>query len=80
MKVYLRSVDDVRSVVDEATQMQINAYVGHQNGFVDIKSIMGIFSLNLLEYLQLRFENESSHRITTFINHLRLKGIKVEEE
>lgn len=56
MKILLNTVDKVKSFVDKATKMTSSVYIKCGRYIVDGKSILGIFSLNLLKPMMMVVE------------------------
>ncbi len=63
MKISLNTVDKVKSFVDKTTKMTSNVYIKCGRYIVDGKSILGIFSLNLLEPMLMVVEPEDDDYI-----------------
>lgn len=78
-KIKLNTISDVKNFIKEAINIEhIDIFIRQGRYIVDGKSIMGIFSLNLLEELDMEIVGLNVD-IQVFINQLRNLGIKVRE-
>lgn len=83
LRINLRSIDIVRRFVDYTNELSFEAFVKSGRYTVDAKSVMGIFSLDLLEDLELILEpqtEEDSKKIVKFIDDITELGVVVGEE
>lgn len=75
-KIRLNSIEKVKIFCDAAEKVDVEIYVRQGEYDVLATSIMGIFSLNLLEDLELVIEpNVKVGEINEFINTLNEKGL-----
>lgn len=68
MKIKLNTINDVKEFVSECSKYDADIYVNQKKYVVNGKSALGIFSMNLLEPVDVTFDstndkNEFYHRI-----------------
>ncbi len=77
VKIRLSSIQDVRSFVDIVTKHNIDVDLSSGRYVVDAKSIMGIFSLDLLNPITLSAQTENEAEAAALL--AELKDFIVEE-
>ncbi len=77
VKIRLSSIQDVRSFVDTVTKYNIDVDLSSGRYVVDAKSIMGIFSLDLLSPITLSAQTDDEAEVTALLSDL--KAFIVEE-
>ena len=72
MKIELKTIQDVKSFVEISSKYyDIDIVVKQGRYKVDGKSILGIFSLNLLEPVKVIIESNNSNSKITFYNNIQ---------
>ena len=66
MIIKLRTIEDVYQFVNIATQFGSNVDIKQQHYVVDGKSILGIFSLNLTQPVELNVHNDDYSKFEQF--------------
>ncbi len=77
VKIRLSSIQDVRSFVDTVTKYNIDVDLSSGRYVVDAKSIMGIFSLDLLSPITLSAQTDDEAQVNALLADL--KAFIVEE-
>ena len=72
--IKLKTIDEVKTFCDYANDVQIDMYINQGRYTVDAKSIMGIFSLNLLCELKLIID-EPNDDFYDFFEKIKGMGI-----
>lgn len=67
MKIMLKSIDDVKVFVNEVNKVQCDVDLSSGRYVVDAKSIMGIFSLDLTNPIQLEIHSKEKGECDNFI-------------
>lgn len=75
--IRLSSIQDVRTFVDIVTKYNIDIDLASGRYIVDAKSIMGIFSLDLLNPIKLSAQTDNENEIKALMDDL--KAFIVEE-
>lgn len=75
--IRLSSIQDVRTFVDIVTKYNIDIDLASGRYIVDAKSIMGIFSLDLLSPIKLSAQTDNENEIKALMDDL--KAFIVEE-
>ena len=76
VKIRLSSIQDVRTFVDTVTKYNIDIDLSSGRYVVDAKSIMGIFSLDLLSPITLAAQTDDAAQVEALLADL--KGFIVE--
>ena len=69
--IRLSSIQDVRSFVDIVTKYNIDIDLSSGRYIVDAKSIMGIFSLDLLNPIKLSAQTEKENEIKALMEDIK---------
>lgn len=72
--IKLNSIEDVKKFCEAAENVDTDIFVKQGRYTIDAKSIMGIFSLNLLEILKLEI-NEMTESVDDFIDSILAMNI-----
>lgn len=75
MKIKLNTINEVKKFNEAALVCKSDIYVGQGRYLVNAKSTMGLFSLNLLEELELHIEEKDNGESLNFIQSIRELGI-----
>lgn len=71
MTIRLKNINDVKAFNEAALLCNSEMYIRQGRYVVDAKSIMGIFSLNLLEDLYLEIYEQENGESIDFINTIK---------
>lgn len=78
MKIRINTIAQVKNLCEAAMDVQGNIYASQGRLVVDATSIMGLFSLNLLDPIILDFEVENDDDLEEFKK--KIKTLEVEDE
>lgn len=70
VKISLNSINDVKVFVNEINMLPCDADLISGRYTIDAKSIMGIFSLNLSQPIELNIHSDDEKVCDTFINKI----------
>ena len=79
MKVLINSIEKVKSFVKIAESIDTDIFLKCGRYVIDGQSIMGIFSLNLSDNIEMEITEKVNGEAEDFCNRLREAGIAVEE-
>lgn len=74
--ISLKSIEDVKSFCDYANEVNEDIYLKQGRYVIDAKSVMGVFSLNLLKELELIID-EPKDDFYSFFEKIKDMGIIV---
>lgn len=83
LKIKLNTIDSVRKFTEYSNELSCDAFIRHGRYKVDAKSVMGIFSLDLLNNLDLYIEpmtDKQCEETNIFLQNIRKMDIIIKEE
>lgn len=77
IRVKLSTLQDVKKFVDLSTKLEGDVFLQSGRYVVDGKSIMGIFSLSLLDPIEMEIIEKDERELDSFLYELEMAGITV---
>lgn len=78
LRIKLNTIEDVKKFCDKTNELSCDIYAKQSRYVVNAKSVMGVFSLNLLEGFTVEIE-DINEEIQAFIQDIAELGFVVEE-
>lgn len=78
MRIKFNTIDNVRLFEEEISKLDCSCYIAYNGYVIDAKSIMGIFSLDLLQEMELSIipnDEDDVEQLNIFINKIKEFGI-----
>lgn len=75
IRVKLSTLQDVKKFVDLSTKLEGDVFLQSGQYVVDGKSIMGIFSLSLLEPIEMEIIEKDERELDSFLYELEMAGM-----
>lgn len=73
--IKLKTIEEVKKFCDYANEVKEDIFVTQGRYVIDAKSVMGIFSLNLLNELELHADNPRENDFCVFLQRIKELGI-----